>query len=135
MFKHWLLNHFIFLHNFCCFLFVALIIQQGPPLPPRPASYTPSGTDSVILNTLKHLADLSAAGHESLELETLSRCSHEFLHSLNKPVVMPPNLSPPPPSNSDSDSLHKPWDHHNNLNDSYFMPIKGESDIMFTYTQ
>ncbi|KAK8746436.1 hypothetical protein OTU49_017016, partial [Cherax quadricarinatus] len=98
--------------------------QQGPPLPPRPASYTPSGTDSVILNTLKHLADLSAAGHESLELETLSRCSHEFLHSLNKPVVVPPNLSPPPPSNSDSDSLHKPWDHHNNLNDSYFMPIK-----------
>ncbi|XP_042241898.1 fat-like cadherin-related tumor suppressor homolog isoform X2 [Homarus americanus] len=98
--------------------------DQGPPLPPRPASYTPSGTDSVILNTLKHLADLSAAGHESLELETLSRCSHEFLHSLNKPVVVPPNLSPPPPSNSDSDSLHKPWDHHNNLNDSYFMPIK-----------
>ncbi|XP_050721222.1 fat-like cadherin-related tumor suppressor homolog [Eriocheir sinensis] len=98
--------------------------QQGPPLPPRPASYTPSGNDSAILNTLKHLADLSAAGHESLELETLSRCSHEFLHSLNKPVVMPPNLSPPPPSNSDSDSLHKPWDHHNNLNDSYFMPIK-----------
>ncbi|XP_063862581.1 fat-like cadherin-related tumor suppressor homolog isoform X4 [Scylla paramamosain] len=98
--------------------------QQGPPLPPRPASYTPSGTDSAILNTLKHLADLSAAGHESLELETLSRCSHELLHSLNKPVVMPPNLSPPPPSNSDSDSLHKPWDHHNNLNDSNFMPIK-----------
>ncbi|XP_050706393.1 fat-like cadherin-related tumor suppressor homolog [Eriocheir sinensis] len=98
--------------------------QQGPPLPPHPASYTPSGNDSAILNTLKHLADLSAAGHESLELQTLSRCSHEFLHSLKKPVVMPPNLSPPPPSNSDSDSLHKPWDHHNNLNDSYFMPIK-----------
>ncbi|XP_050707145.1 fat-like cadherin-related tumor suppressor homolog [Eriocheir sinensis] len=98
--------------------------QQGPPLPPRLASYTPSGNDSAILNTLKHLVDLSAAEHESLELETLSRCSDEFLHSLKKPVVMPPNLSPPPPSSSDSDSLHKPWDHHNNLNDSYFMPIK-----------
>lgn len=106
--------------------------QQGPPLPPRPASYTPSGNDSVILNTLKHLADLSAAGHESLELETLSRCSHELLHSLNKPVVIPPNLSPPPPSNSDSDSLHKPWDHHNNLNDSYFMPIKDVSCDLVT---
>ncbi|XP_064099968.1 fat-like cadherin-related tumor suppressor homolog isoform X2 [Macrobrachium nipponense] len=106
--------------------------DQGPPLPPRPASYTPSGNDSVILNTLKHLADLSAAGHESLELETLSRCSHELLHSLNKPVVIPPNLSPPPPSNSDSDSLHKPWDHHNNLNDSYFMPIKDVSCDLVT---
>lgn len=97
--------------------------DQGPPLPPRPASYTPSGTDSAILNTLKHLADLSA-DHENLELETLSRRSHEFLHSLNKPVVAPPSLSPPPPSNSESESLQKPWDHHNNLNDSYFMPIK-----------
>ncbi|XP_076064277.1 fat-like cadherin-related tumor suppressor homolog, partial [Oratosquilla oratoria] len=95
---------------------------QGPPVPPRPASYTPSANDSAILNTLKHLADLSGTGHESLELETLSRCSHEFIHSLTKPVAAPPNLSPPPPS--DTDSLHKPWAHHNNLNESYFTPVK-----------
>ncbi|KAK7016210.1 long-chain fatty acid transporter fat1 [Halocaridina rubra] len=107
--------------------------DQGPPLPPRPASYTPSGNDSAILNTLKHLADLSVTGHENLELETLSRCSHELLHSLNKPVAMQPNLSPPPPSNSsDSELPHKPWDHHNNLNDPYFMPIKDVSCDLVT---
>ncbi|KAK4302799.1 hypothetical protein Pmani_025146 [Petrolisthes manimaculis] len=94
--------------------------DQGPPLPPRPASYTPSGTDSVLLSTLKQLADLSAAGHESLELETFSQ---EFLHSL-KPVVAQASLSPPPLTNCDSEAPRKPWDHHNNLNDSYFTPIK-----------
>ena len=96
-------------------------------MPPRPSSYTPSANDSIILNTLKQLVDLSAAGHESLELETLSRRSHEYVHNLSKPIVVqvPSSLSPMPPG-ADSDSTHKPWDHHNNLNEPYFTPIKGE---------
>ena len=107
-----------------------------PPLPPRPSSYTPSANDTLILNTLKHLVDLSAAGHESLELDTLSRRSHEYLHNLTKPnlVQVPQGQQPPPPGSitaANADSVmdlknNKPWDHHNNLNEQYFTPIKGK---------
>ncbi|CAL4149728.1 unnamed protein product [Meganyctiphanes norvegica] len=73
--------------------------DQVPPLPPRPASYTPS-TDSALFHTLKQLADLSAQANDNIELTALTRKLGE------------------------TDVGQKPWYHHNNLNESYFTPVK-----------
>ncbi|CAL4152664.1 unnamed protein product, partial [Meganyctiphanes norvegica] len=76
--------------------------DQVPPVSTRPASYTPSGGDSALLQTLKQLADLSSQGQKPTELNTLNK-------SLN---ISPTEPTPP-------DTFHKPWDLYINLNDSF----------------
>ncbi|CAL4113150.1 unnamed protein product, partial [Meganyctiphanes norvegica] len=73
--------------------------DQVPVIPPRPVSYTPS-TDSALLLTLKHLADMSCQPPDKIELTTINRKLDDY------------------------DSGQKPWDHHNNLSEAYCSPIK-----------
>ena len=93
---------------------------------PRPSSYSATGgTDPVLINNLKHLAELSASEQETLELSTLSRrLSNEYHHNLSKPNTGSGLGSP-----KMADNKRKPWDHHNNLNESRFTPYKGKMHL------
>ncbi|XP_054721928.1 LOW QUALITY PROTEIN: fat-like cadherin-related tumor suppressor homolog [Uloborus diversus] len=81
-----------------------------PPLPPRPASYTPSTQES--LSVLAKFDTVRSYGSAAEDLESHSPryggqlfqniSSHKSSH-----VSVPPSLTPPPPSSSDSDSLLK----------------------------
>ncbi|KAK3099997.1 hypothetical protein FSP39_013258 [Pinctada imbricata] len=87
-----------------------------PPVPNRPASYTPSNHDS--LNTLNNFDNVRNYGSAADDLENCHNIPYtqEFLASFAPPprsnASMPPSLPPPPPSNppSDTDSIQKPWE-------------------------
>ena len=90
---------------------------RPPPVPNRPASYTPSNHDS--LNTLNNFDNIRNYGSAADELENCHNIPYtqEFLASFAPPprsnASMPPSLPPPPPSNpaSDTDSIQKPmWE-------------------------
>ncbi|XP_061184166.1 protocadherin Fat 1-like isoform X2 [Saccostrea echinata] len=87
---------------------------QPPPVPNRPASYTPSNHDS--LNTLNNLDNFHNYGSAADELENchnIPYLTQEFLSFHGPPprsnASVAPSLPPPPPSNppSDTDSLQK----------------------------
>lgn len=81
-----------------------------PPLPPRPASYTPSTQDT--LSVLTKFETIRSYGSAAEDLENNSSryggpmfqniSTHKSSH-----ISVPPSLTPPPPSSSDSDSLLK----------------------------
>ncbi|XP_056011143.1 protocadherin Fat 1-like isoform X5 [Ostrea edulis] len=87
---------------------------QPPPVPNRPASYTPSNHDS--LNTLNNLDNFHNYGSAADELENchnIPYLTQEFLSFHGPPprsnASVAPSLPPPPPSNppSDTDSVQK----------------------------
>ncbi|KAK3597674.1 hypothetical protein CHS0354_040047 [Potamilus streckersoni] len=90
---------------------------QPPPVPNRPASYTPSTHDS--LNTLNNFDSARNYGSAAEELENCHNIPYnlDFLQTFSAPpprsvASIAPSLPPPPPSNSasDSDSVQKaPW--------------------------
>lgn len=104
------------------------IPSQPPPVPNRPASYTPSTHDS--LNVLNNLDSVRNYGSAADDLETTGTRQHipdftEYLASFSappgsrshsrpsNPSSIAPSLPPPPPSNppSDTESLQKaPWE-------------------------
>ncbi|XP_035227160.1 fat-like cadherin-related tumor suppressor homolog isoform X3 [Stegodyphus dumicola] len=81
-----------------------------PPLPPRPASYTPSTQES--LSALAKFDTVRNYGSAAEDLESNSpryggqMFQHISTHKSSH-VSVPPSLTPPPPSSSDSDSLLK----------------------------
>lgn len=89
-----------------------------PPVPNRPASYTPSNHDS--LNTLNNLDNFHNYGSAADDLENchnIPYLTQEFLSFHGPPprsnASVAPSLPPPPPSNppSDTDSIQKgPWE-------------------------
>ena len=89
---------------------------QPPPVPNRPASYTPSTHDS--LNTLNNFDTVRNYGSAADELENIHNIPYalEYLQTFSPPrsiASIPPTLPPPPPSNpaSDTDSIQKePWE-------------------------
>ncbi|XP_046380464.2 protocadherin Fat 1-like isoform X3 [Haliotis rufescens] len=92
---------------------------QPPPVPTRPASYTPSTHDS--LNTLNNFDTVRNYGSAADELETtgihniptFQEYLQTFQSSHRSSPVIPSTLPPPPRSNapSDSDSIQKqPWE-------------------------
>lgn len=87
---------------------------QPPPVPNRPASYTPSNHDS--LNTLNNLDNFHNYGSAADDLENchnIPYLTQEFLSFHGPPprsnASVAPSLPPPPPSNppSDTDSIQK----------------------------
>ncbi|RXG70910.1 Fat-like cadherin-related tumor suppressor-like protein [Armadillidium vulgare] len=85
-------------------------LQQQGPLLPRPSSYTPTGTaDSVFLHSLKQIR----AEREALDLK----------HNLKPAAVVAPMTSSSPAA-TESSLARKPWNHHNNLNETYFTSSK-----------
>ncbi|KAG8191614.1 hypothetical protein JTE90_018546 [Oedothorax gibbosus] len=85
-----------------------------PPLPPRPASYTPSTQES--LSVLAKFDTVRSYGSAAEDLESNSlRYGGQLFQNISthksSHVSVPPSLTPPPPSSSDSDSLLKAgWD-------------------------
>nr|XP_042897100.1 fat-like cadherin-related tumor suppressor homolog isoform X1 [Parasteatoda tepidariorum] len=82
-----------------------------PPLPPRPASYTPSTQDSV--NALNNFDTVRSYGSAADDLENFPRQSNDYVQNISKPSItgVIPALVPPPPSSSDNDSVKKGnWD-------------------------
>ncbi|XP_064610099.1 protocadherin Fat 1-like isoform X2 [Liolophura sinensis] len=99
---------------------IALSVQnkppspRPPPVPNRPASYTPSNHDSV--NTLNNFDTVRNYGSAADDLESIHNIpvyNSEYLQTFTgprtTPASIPPSLPPPPPSNSasDSDSIQK----------------------------
>ncbi|CAI9732107.1 protocadherin Fat 1 isoform X3 [Octopus vulgaris] len=92
---------------------------QPPPVPNRPASYTPSNHDSS-LNTLNNFDTVRNYGSAADQLENVHNipvysCDHlqTFSPYPRNGASVPPSLPPPPPSNSasDTDSIQKPtWE-------------------------
>ncbi|KAF8791564.1 Fat-like cadherin-related tumor suppressor [Argiope bruennichi] len=81
-----------------------------PPLPPRPASYTPSTQES--LSVLAKFDTVRSYGSAAEDLEDNSlRYGGQLFQNISthksSHVSVPPSLTPPPPSSSDSDSLLK----------------------------
>ncbi|GFQ74088.1 fat-like cadherin-related tumor suppressor homolog [Trichonephila clavata] len=78
-----------------------------PPLPPRPASYTPSTQDSV--NALNNFDTVRSYGSAADDLENFPRQSNDYVQNISKPAMSCaiPALVPPPPSSSDNDSVLK----------------------------
>lgn len=78
-----------------------------PPLPPRPASYTPSTHDSV--NALNNFDTVRSYGSAADDLENFPRQGNEYVQNISKPSIASviPALVPPPPSSSDNDSMKK----------------------------
>ncbi|XP_067663318.1 protocadherin Fat 1-like isoform X2 [Haliotis asinina] len=92
---------------------------QPPPVPTRPASYTPSTHDS--LNTLNNFDTVRNYGSAADELETtgihniptFQEYLQTFQSSHRSSPIIPSVLPPPPRSNapSDTDSIQKqPWE-------------------------
>ncbi|KAB7505675.1 Fat-like cadherin-related tumor suppressor-like protein [Armadillidium nasatum] len=85
-------------------------LQQQGPLLPRPSSYTPTGTaDSLFLHSLKQIR----AEREALDLK----------HNLKPAAVVAPMTSSSTAA-TESSLARKPWNHHNNLNETYFTSSK-----------
>ncbi|KAG8186896.1 hypothetical protein JTE90_023783 [Oedothorax gibbosus] len=75
-----------------------------PPLPPRPASYTPSTQDSV--NALNNFDTVRSYGSAADDLENFPRQSPaDYVQNISKPSGVIPALAPP--SSSDNDSVLK----------------------------
>lgn len=95
---------------------------RPPPVPDRPASYTPSNHDS--LNTLNNFDNVRNYGSAADELENIQNIPYyaEYLQTfapLPRMVAsQAPSLAPLPSSNpaSDTDSIQKtPWEMDNML--------------------
>ncbi|GAB1601746.1 protocadherin Fat 1 isoform X5 [Argonauta hians] len=88
---------------------------QPPPVPNRPASYTPSNHESS-LNTLNNFDTVRNYGSAADQLDSVHNipvysCDHlqTFSPYPRNGASVPPSLPPPPPSNSasDTDSIQK----------------------------
>ncbi|XP_076316217.1 fat-like cadherin-related tumor suppressor homolog isoform X4 [Tachypleus tridentatus] len=102
-----------------------------PAIPPRPASYTPSTQES--LSTMNNFDTVRSYGSAADDLESIPRYSNELLQNINKPIVsVAPTLSPPPPSNSasDSDSIVKEgWEHDRERSKDKMYQNKIQNDL------
>ncbi|XP_042896565.1 fat-like cadherin-related tumor suppressor homolog isoform X3 [Parasteatoda tepidariorum] len=81
-----------------------------PPLPPRPVSYTPSTQES--LSVLAKFDTVHSYGSAAEDLDgNTPRYGGQLFQNISthksSHVSVPPSLTPPPPSSSDSDSLLK----------------------------
>lgn len=137
------------------FICVPQLHLQYPPMPQqRPLSLTLSGDDPLkhwADTTSSHHIPAVAAAQEAYELETISRPADQgdvIGRQPNDYVMTDPNICQPnvvklppcqkggvgsnflyPPGDQQpiNNMSHKPWDHRNNLNDSYFTPVKGKN--------
>ena len=113
------------------------LLLQHPQMGARP--FTPTGGESTLLHSLKQWTDM-ASTQDTLELDIIRRQANDYVRggdgALPTPAVSPimgkssldldstklMNIN----GNQDgTEANNKPWDHHNNLKDTYFTPMKG----------
>ena len=131
--------------------------MQYPPLPQgRPQSLTLSGEDPIKHWDEQLIPRQTSPGQEAFELDVIQRPSDVINRQPNDYVTSDPNINVPSrhqvptvvklpkqggegannfmysPTGDKEMGSKKPWSHHNNLNDSYFTPVKGNSNWNYT---